>query len=337
MKRLFKRVSFLLCLLFLANHLYSQQRTVTGAVFSKQDNLPLSGVSIAVKGTSIGTLTDDEGKFTITAPVSSSQLEIKHVGYLSQTVPIGSGSALQVSLDIDRAQLGEVVVVGYGTAERKTLSTSVGSIKASQMESLPITNIADAFNGRLAGVAAINGKGNPGTAPILRIRGFGSINAGSEPLYVIDGMISNVAQFGALDPTSVEAVDVLKDAAAGAIYGSRAGNGVIVVTTKKGKSGQARFSYNATAGIQEVSKKVELLDGKGYIAFAKEGYQNENKPIPEYLNASYPNTDWQDEIFRTAPFQNHQLSVSGGTDKIKYYLSGNILDNQGIIITTSYK
>jgi len=337
MKRLFKQVSFLLCLLFFVNHLYSQQRTVTGAVFSKQDNLPLSGVSIAVKGTSIGTITDDEGKFTITAPAGSSQLEIKHVGYLSQTVPIGSGSALQVSLDIDRAQLGEVVVVGYGTAERKTLSTSVGSIKSSQMESLPITNIADAFNGRLAGVAAINGKGNPGTAPILRIRGFGSINAGSEPLYVIDGMISNAAQFGALDPTSVESVDVLKDAAAGAIYGSRAGNGVIVVTTKKGKSGQARFSYNATAGIQEVSKKVELLDGKGYIAFAKEGYQNENKPIPEYLNASYPNTDWQDEIFRTAPFQNHQLSVSGGTDKIKYYLSGNILDNQGIIITTSYK
>ncbi|MEP7257857.1 MAG: SusC/RagA family TonB-linked outer membrane protein, partial [Flavitalea sp.] len=337
MKRLLLRPFMFCVLLILANSLSAQNRIVTGSVISGQDGQPLSGVSIAVTGTKTGTITDDSGNFSISVSGANAKLQIVHVGYLPQTISVGSNASLQISLAIDVSQLGEVVVVGYGTANRKTLTTAVGSIKAEQLASLPITNIADAFTGRLSGVSAISGKGAPGSAPILRIRGYGSINAGSEPLYVIDGMISNAAQFGALDPTSVETVDVLKDAAAGAIYGSRAGNGVVVVTTKKGKTGKTKFAYNVNAGAQQLSKKVKLLNTDEFLQYAKEGYENDNQPVPAWYNQTFPNTDWQDAIFKTAPFQNHQLSVSGGTDKVKYYLSGNILDNQGIAITTYYK
>lgn len=316
-----------------------QNNTVTG-ILTDSNGETLIGATVMVKGTTTGAVTDIDGKYSVNVPNDNAVLTFSYIGYTPQEVTVGNKRDINVTMNEDTNTMNEVVVIGYGTSSKKKLTTSVASLKTDNIQEMPITNVGDAFAGQMSGISADNGTGAPGATPVIRIRGYGSINAGSEPLYVIDGVMATATQFAALNPKSIQTIDVLKDAAAGAIYGSRAGNGVIQVTTKKGKMGPARFSVNATFGIQQLEKKVDVLDRDQWLNLAREAYTNEGIAIPEFYsrpNDAYANTDWQDAIYRNSTFQNYQVSASGGDDKFKYYIDGNVLDNEGIMITTYNK
>lgn len=317
-----------------------QKKTTVTGVLTDEKGEPLIGASILEKGTTNGVITDINGNYQITTSDPATTLVFSYVGYTNQEVKVNGKNRMNITMGEDQQLLDEVVVIGYGTSSKKKLTTSVGSLKGGNIEEQPITNIGDAFAGQMSGITAENGTGAPGAAPVIRVRGYGSINAGSEPLYVIDGIMAGASQFAALNPKSIEKIDVLKDAAAGAIYGSRAGNGVIVVTTKKGKTGEAKFAVNATFGIQQLEKKVDVLDREDYMSMLKESYSNDGLELPALYSRpinTYANTDWQNEIFRNSTYQNFQISASGGDEKFKYYIDGNILDNEGIMITTYSK
>ena len=309
----------------------AQSVTITGTVTDTNGD-PLPGAAVSVKGTSQGTATDANGFYSLQVPGGNATLVFSYIGFTVQEVVVGERRTINVTLSEDTRQIEEVVVIGYGTASAKKLTTSVSKIDGNKLTDLPITNVANAFTGNISGVLVEEGSGAPGALPVIRIRGYGSINAGSEPLYVIDGMIVTSAEFAVLNPKSVESVNVLKDAAAGAIYGSRASNGVVIVTTKGGK-GNARISYNTTMGLQHIERKIPVLNTAEFIEYTKKAYANAGQTAP-VLNPDIADTNWQDEIFRTGFFQNHQLSASGSSEKVDYRVTANYVGNEGIILTT---
>lgn len=304
--------------------------SVTGTVTSTSGET-LPGVSIVVRGSTTGTVSDVSGRYSLTVPENAT-LVFSSIGYVEQEVVLAGRSVVDVILVEDVRSLDEVVVVGYGTESTRKLTTAVAKVTEEQIADMPISNVADAFTGNISGVMVENASGAPGADPIIRIRGFGSINAGSEPLYVIDGMMVSSEEFGLLNPKSVESVSVLKDAAAGAIYGSRAGNGVIIVTTKGGQ-GKTKFTFNSTLGVQQVERTIDVLSGPEYVEYAKRAYEISGEEAPEFSD-QIANTNWQDEIFRTGVFHNHQISAGGGNENIRFNVSLNYLSNKGTIITT---
>lgn len=304
-------------------------REISGNVTNEQGE-SLSGVNVVVKGAAMSTSTDHDGNYNIIVPDEQAILVFSYVGYATEEVEVGARTVINVSLKT-MAALDEVVVVGYGSESVKKLTTSVSTIKAAQINDQPIANIADAFTGNVSGVLVEQSSGRPGDVPVVRIRGYGSINAGSEPLYIVDGMIVPIEDFRFLNPKSVESISVLKDAAAGAIYGSRAGNGVIIVTTKSGK-GKPKFSYNSTVGLNYVEKKIPVLSGPEYIEYSKKAYAASGQEAPVF-SSNVANTNWQDEIFRTGLFQNHQISANGSSESIRYNLAFNYMGNKGTILT----
>jgi TonB-linked SusC/RagA family outer membrane protein len=308
-----------------------QQQRVSGKVTDKSGT-PIPGVSVIITGTSQGTITDTKGDYSVDIPKSAKSLTFTFVGMQPQEITIGTLAQINVTMSESSIGLGEVVVVGYGTSTTKKLTTSISKIDSKQLTDLPITNVANSFTGNVSGVLVEQGSGAPGATPVIRVRGYGSINAGSEPLYVIDGMIVTSTEFSLLNPKSVESINVLKDAAAGAIYGSRAGNGVVIITTKAGE-GKAKFSYNALVGFQNIEKKIPVLSGPEFIQYTKEAYAASNNPVPVFAS-DVANTNWQDEIFRTGMIQNHQFTANGSSEKVKYNISFNYLGEEGIILTT---
>ena len=306
-------------------------RTIHGQVLDDEGN-PLSGASVRIRGADGATVSDASGHFKLEKVHGDAILEISYVGYTLQVVPVRGRSSFTVALRKMSSALTETVVVGYGSSSKAKLTTSVAIVKKEQLNDLAITNLADAFTGNVSGVMVEDGGGGPDDLPVIRVRGYGSINAGSEPLYVIDGMIATSNEFSLLNPKSIQSISILKDAAAGAIYGSRAGNGVVIVTTKGGQ-GKAKFSYNTTVGIQKVERKIDVLSGPEYIQYADKAYANSGLPAPVF-SPGIANTNWQDQIFRTGIYQNHQISASGGNDNFKYNVSLNYLGNQGVVITT---
>lgn len=306
-------------------------KTIVGQILDKEGN-PLSGATIRIKGTNTATVSDASGHFKLERVGENAILEISYVGLTSQAISVRGKSSFSITLGKRSSLLLESVVIGYGTSSKDKLTTSVSTVKKEQINDLAITNISDAFTGNVSGVLVEDGSGGPGDAPIIRVRGYGSINAGSEPLYVIDGMIVTSNEFGLLDPKSVQSVTILKDAAAGAIYGSRAGNGVVIVTTKAGQ-GKSKFTYSTTVGLQEVAKKIDVLSGPEYIDYAKKTYAAEGLPEPVFA-PDVANTNWQDAIFQTGVYQNHQISANGGNENVKYNISLSYLGNQGVVLTT---
>ncbi|WP_461055111.1 SusC/RagA family TonB-linked outer membrane protein [Spirosoma arcticum] len=323
----------------------------------------LPGVSIIVKGTSKGTNTDQNGNFQISIPAGNSILVFSFVGYEPQEVAVGNRSNLTISLKTDQKSLNEVVVVGYGTQRKKDLTGAVASVGATEIKNVVANNGLTAIAGLVAGVQITQGNGRPGANPVVRIRGNGSFNASNTPLIVVDGLPLNSADdFNLINPADIESMDILKDAASAAIYGSRGGNGVIIVTTKKGKSGAAKITLNYYTGIQQVSKYVDLLNRDENIAYVKEttnqewlraggnpatpngsrsiagNGNNQRFNYPAILDnpGSLPDTDWQREIFQSAPVNNYQVSAQGGTDKVTYYISGNYFQQAGVVKTTSF-
>jgi TonB-linked SusC/RagA family outer membrane protein len=344
---------------------------------------PLIGASIKVKGADKGTVTDLDGNFNLTVAVGEPvTLIISYVGYEEQIikdfVATQSSNNLNISLKSTSTNLSTLVVTGYGTRAKRDLTGSVASVQAKDIKEQAVTSFDQALVGKMAGVQVIQTSGAPGGNVSIRIRGVSSISAGNNPLFVIDGIpvtndtrsasggINGYEQpfnpLASLNPSDIESIDVLKDAASAAIYGSRGSGGVVLITTKKGKSGQLRINYDGSYGMQEVNKHVDVLDAYEYAQVVYDGHNNAyfdavptGKPtdpnsirpvnpalrvphqIAPYLagQQGLTNTDWQNEIFRQAPMQSHTLSFSGGTDNITFLFSGSYLNQDGIVINNN--
>jgi len=345
--------------------------SLKGQVIDAQTQAPMLGVSIAVKGTTLGTTTDGEGKYSLTIDAADPVVVFSFIGYGRQEHPIGNMNVLNVSLTANMENLNQVVVIGYGTQTRKDLTTAIGSVKGTELKDQPVLNYEQALVGKLAGVQVLQTSGEPGRSLSFRIRGTTSITAGNAPLFVVDGVpLERQGQASeSLNPNDIASVEVLKDASAAAIYGSRGANGVVIITTKQGSAKGLKVGYNQLTGIQLVSKKISMLDAYGYASLAKDGHDNawidfaagNSAATPDsdrgtveaagwYWNQTPPdlypylenqqgltNTDWQDEIFRQAAFSNHSLNFTGGNDQIKYYVAGNYTSQQGVVINSNYK
>ncbi|GAB4021516.1 SusC/RagA family TonB-linked outer membrane protein [Spirosoma koreense] len=308
----------------------------------KGESLP--GVNVVIKGSIRGTTTDTDGRYQLAVPDEKTVLVFSFVGYTSQEIPVGTKAVLDVQLQPDDKSLNEVVVIGYGTVKKSDLTGSVAKIGEADIKATPIVSFDRAMQGRVAGVQVVSNSARPGGTSTIRIRGSGSVNASNDPLYVVDGFPIN-GSLNSINSDDIESIDVLKDASATAIYGSRGSNGVVLVTTKRGKAGKTVISYDGYYGVQTVRHKIPLLNAQQFADFVNEARQNNggkpyfdgssaDQPMPSTLGSG---TDWQDQIFRAAPIQNHQLSAQGGTDKSRYAISFGYFNQQGIIVNSNFK
>ncbi|HET7179069.1 MAG TPA: SusC/RagA family TonB-linked outer membrane protein, partial [Chryseosolibacter sp.] len=316
---------------------------ISGRVTSDNgDALP--GVNVVEKGTTNGTVTNNNGEYTLTVANENATLVFSFIGYINQEVAVGGRSAIDVTLMEDVTSLQEVVVVGYGTQKKSDLTGAITSVKAEDLTLMPTQRVDQALQGRAAGVLVLNTDGAPGGNTTIRIRGMNSILGGNDALIVVDGLQG--INLNTINPNDIESIEVLKDASATAIYGSRGANGVILVTTKHGQTGKPSLTYSINAGWQKLSHKLDLMNAGDYARTinASRATDNLNGPPPpifsdEEIAAFDRNggTDWQDEIYQVAPIQNHNLSISGGIKGLKYFISGGYLDQKGILINSSYK
>jgi TonB-dependent starch-binding outer membrane protein SusC len=321
----------------------AQDVTVNGTI-NDESGLPVPGATISVKGTNKATASDFDGKFQISVP-SNGTLTVTFVGYVTVQEAVNGRTKLDIKLRPESQNLNEVVVVGYGTQKKSVVTGSISSVKAKDLESLPITRVEQALQGRVSGVSIAANAGQPGSASTIRIRGFTTLN-NNDPLWVVDGVIVDNGGIGYLNQSDIESIEVLKDGASGAIYGSRAAAGVILVTTKKGKAGKISVSYTGYAGTSQAAKKIDLLDASQYVTILNEAYVNGGKPAP-FATTTTPTptnplglidygkgTNWQDVIFNDhAQRYSHELSFSGGNDTSTFYMSFGLTDQEGIITT----
>ena len=325
----------------------AQTRQVTGTVLSAADRSPLPGVSVLVKGTNVGTATGGDGTFSLPVAGSEAVLVYSFVGFETVEVRVGSSATVEpVRLREKSTSLNDVVVVGYGTQRRQDLTGSVASISAAQVAEVPISRPEQILQGRVSGVQVTQTNSEPGGGLSIRIRGTNSINSGNEPLFVIDGF-PGVGDLNSINPSDIESIEVLKDASATAIYGSRGANGVVIVTTKKGKAGRNVIDFEAYTGVSNVRKPYELLNATQFATYLNDvqtlnNQENPTQPralpyTPEQIAGLGAGTDWQKEIFRTARMSNYQLGFSGGTDATRYNMSFNYFDQQGTIINSGFK
>ncbi|MBB6235566.1 TonB-linked SusC/RagA family outer membrane protein [Pedobacter sp. AK013] len=354
--------------------------TIKGRV-TDEKNLPLPGVSVRLKGTAQVVSTNPDGEFQVATEQRQPTLIFTYVGYRTQEV-LYKGEVLSVKLEPDQSKLEEILVVGYGTQKKSDVLGSVATFNAKAVDEKPISRIEQALIGQMAGVQVRQQTGMPGAGLSIQVRGAGSITAGNEPLYVLDGFPLDIASQNAaggisnspldnLNPNDIESVQVLKDAAAGAIYGSRAANGVVIITTKKGVAGRPKISVNAKAGTSSVSRKVDMLSADEWVAQATElansvwvasgtgrtaSQTNAERAAilglaagtintsymtdPRWAQAGHPGldyVDWQDAVFTQAPYQNYEASASGGTENVNYFISGNYLNQNGTLLNSNFK
>jgi len=308
---------------------YPQQVRISGQVTEADTGEPLPGVSILVKGTSSGTTTDMNGQYSLNA-AEGDVLQFSYIGFLMQEKTVGNQTTLDISMQPDLEQLDEVVVVGYGSVSKSDLTGSVSSVKSEELTAFPTVDATQALQGRAAGVQITANNGAPGSAYKVRVRGGTSINASSDPIFVVDGLVGGVLP----PPEDIASIEVLKDASATAIYGSRGANGVILVTTKRGSTDKTNISFSSAFSTQEEINRIDMLNASqftDYITDANPNFDRYTGP-----NGETYNTDWQDEIFRRGAIQNYHLSVSGGTDKMKYYVSGVYYDQVGVIKNSDF-
>jgi TonB-linked SusC/RagA family outer membrane protein len=327
----FLKIQFLLLLLFSAVTLASAQtRTVTGTITSAEDNSPLPGANVFVKGTTRGTVTNLDGLYTIDLQPGDEILVFSYIGYKDQEISAASQSVIDVVLAPQPIGIDEIVVIGYGTIRKSDLTGSVSSVKADDLVKITSVNPEQSLQGKVAGVNVTSTSGAPGAGPVVRVRGVGTFN-NSSPIFVVDGVILDNISF--LNSGDIASMEVLKDASATAIYGSRGANGVIIITTKSGSVSQAKpvFNFSSEVGLQQLNKKIDLLNGREFAIISNEIRAGSFNNID-----AVPNTDWQDLVFRTALMQNHQFSASGATDLATYYFGVGILLQDGIIPKSSY-
>ena len=332
------------------------ERDISGQVTDLATEEPLPGVNVIVKGTSLGTVTDAAGNYQLNVPDNADTLVFTFVGYEREEVEIGSQTIINVDLVPDLQSLSEVVVVGYGTQERSSVTGSIASVKGEELRQVVAAQPNAMLQGRVAGVQVVQNSGAPGAEIFLRIRGTSSLRADTRPLYVIDGVpMNNTNQddftagqrssaLANINPNDIESIEILKDAAATAIYGSRGSNGVVLITTRRGEEGKATFNFDGYYGLQSVWKTFDLLDGAGFSNTLREAIDNRNAlagaiirdptsdEYEEALRVTGQDTDWQDEVFQVAPTSNYNLSVSGGEGKITTFASLGVFNQEGTII-----
>lgn len=351
-----KLIMLMTSLWLLSGIAYSQERSLQGMVMNAKTKEPLPGVGIKTKDGTKSSVTDAEGRFRIVISPNTKSLIISSIGYETKEVPVQQQGLLRIELVEQEQSLDEVVVVGYGTQTKRAVTGAVASISHEKFQDRSFSNVAQSLAGQLAGVNISQSQGAPGQSPNIRIRGTSSITAGTNPLYVVDGMPIENFNLNNINPQDIESVEVLKDASSAAIYGSRGANGVVLVTTKLGKAGTTHVGFNYEYGIQKVSRRIDLMDAQQYIQYYIDAHNNGWINSGEGRSASDPNsvrtkpfqipedftdpvkraalgtgTDWQDLMFRTAPSHQAQLSVSGGTEKTQFLFSGNYLDQEAVL------
>ncbi len=329
MKRNLRWLVPLLAILLTTGTLWAQQHTVSGNI-TDETGFGMPGVTIIESGTLNGTITDIEGNFTITVASADAILEVSYVGYKTQKINIIGRSNIDISIEPALEILDEIVVIGYGTQKKKVVTGSIASIDAEKITETPVLRVEQALQGRTAGVQVTNLSGQPGEAPTIRIRGTGT-TGNADPLYVVDGMV--VGGIDYLNPGDIESIDVLKDAASAAIYGARAANGVVLITTKSGKEGTMSVTYSGYYGLQNAARHIDMLDAENYRMLMNEGARVAGLSEPFDMNeVPRHNTNWQDALFVTnAPMTNHEISVAGGSEKSTYASSLSYFSQEGII------
>lgn len=355
------------------NTIFLLQAPVTGTVIDGNTNEALPGVSVIIKGTTRGVITDLDGKFSIEASPTE-VLMFSFIGYIAQEISVGNKTVIDIALIPDIIDLSEVVFIGYGSQKKSDLTGAITSVSEKMLKAQPVSSIDQALQGKAAGVIIMQTSGSPAGGVSIMVRGASSIQASSQPLYVIDGIpISNQTTGGnasydggqggqvsnplaSINPDDITNIEILKDASATAIYGARGANGVILITTKRGKEGQNNLSFNMYTGFQQIPKKLNILSSEGYARYRLMQEMNDinSDEYPNYVNQldpesdfipfttlhpdSFPvSTNWQDEMYQTAPMQNYHLSANGGTEKMKYSLSGGYHSKDGILIGSSYE
>ena len=336
-------------------------KKITGTVVDASG--PVIGASVVVKGTSNGVATDFDGNFTLNANPGQT-LVISYIGYLNKEVKISANQTnYKITIEEDKQMLDEVVVVGYGTMKKSDLAGASATMDEKAIKGSNITNIDQSFQGRVTGVTAVQTSGAPGSSSSIRVRGQATINAGAEPLYVVDGVImqgggnsgadfglgdalgngsvSTVSPLSTINPSDIVSMEILKDASATAIYGAQGANGVVLITTKRGKAGEAKFTYDGSVTVQRQTKRLNMLNLREFAEFYNDMAQQGEIYTPDetYSDPSIlgKGTNWQDAVFRTAWQHQHQVSAQGGTDAVKYFISGGLMNQQGTIIGSNFK
>ncbi len=349
-----RKVLLLGLTLFLASAVaFAQSRVITGTVTSTEDDLGVPGATVLVKGTTIGTATDLDGRYSISVPAGSDVLVFSFVGLRSQEVTIGNQTTVNVALEPDVQALSEFVITSYGDQSKREITGAIASVKGEVFENLPMQSFDRAMQGRIAGVQVTSTSGAPGGTLNVRIRGVGSINAGNEPLYIVDGVqlgggsLSSQGPQNALasiNPNDIESIEVLKDAAAASIYGAQAANGVVLITTKKGKKGATQTKVSVQEGIVQPLNLYEVMNATQLATIKRDAYINAGRnpanAAATYGNPEDPNLksyDWVDELYRNGRLSIYDLSVSGGDEKTNFYVSGAYTKQEGQIIQSSYE
>ena len=348
-----------LVLMFLSISMMAQKVPVSGTVSDQTG--PVIGASVIEKGTTNGTMTDNDGHFTLTVS-KGAVIEISSIGYKTQEITVGAQTNFTVTMSEDNEFLDEVVVVGYGSMKKSDLAGASVSMKESDLKGSIISSLDQSLQGRAAGVTAVTTSGAPGSSSSIRVRGQATINANAEPLYVIDGVIvqgggntgadfglgdalgngkvSTISTLSTINPADIVSMEILKDASATAIYGAQGANGVVLITTKHGKSGEAKFSYDGMVAMSRQAVRLNMMNLREYAQYynemIEEGDIYETNPYYATPSLLGKGTNWQDEIFRTAWQHQHQLSAQGGSDKVQYYVSGSYMDQQGTIIGSNF-
>lgn len=348
-----------LVLMFLSISMMAQKVPVSGTVSDQTG--PVIGASVIEKGTTNGTMTDNDGHFTLTVS-KGAVIEISSIGYKTQEITVGAQTNFTVTLSEDNEFLDEVVVVGYGSMKKSDLAGASVSMKESDLKGSIISSLDQSLQGRAAGVTAVTTSGAPGSSSSIRVRGQATINANAEPLYVIDGVIvqgggntgadfglgdalgngkvSTISPLSTINPADIVSMEILKDASATTIYGAQGANGVVLITTKHGKSGEAKFSYDGMVAMSRQAVRLNMMNLREYAQYYNERIEEGDiyETNPYYATPSLlgKGTNWQDEIFRTAWQHQHQLSAQGGSDKVQYYVSGSYMDQQGTIIGSNF-
>lgn len=351
MRRILKTTGACILLLTFCfqNQLLAQGKQITGTVTSSENKQPAAGITVSVKGTRTATTTDNEGNFKLTVPDNATVLVFSGVSFTTQEVTIAGKSIVNVELAAEAKSLDDVVVIGYQTVRRKDLLASVSSIGSKELKDIPINSAAEALNGRLAGVTATTAEGSPDADIRIRVRGGMSITGDNSPLYVIDGVqMENALSF--ISPQDIQSIDVLKDASATAIYGARGANGVIVITTKSGKKGKPKITYNGFVGIKTLAKKLDVLDPYDFVFYQSERSRGSNTDSTSFTNnfghtwdtlnvyKDIDKIDWQEEAFgRTGIATTHNLGVGGGTKAFTYNFGYTYNNEKAIVLNSDYK
>lgn len=350
------KLAIIICILMqftIGFHLNAQEKSTYSGVVAESDGSSITGVSVVIKNTLTGTSTDIDGYFSIEAS-EGAVLVFSFLGFEEQEIVLTRNKYLSVIMKPEYNSLEEVVVVGYGHLKKADLTASISSVKAEDLVRTSITSLDQGLQGRAAGMVVLNTSGQPGAGTSIRIRGASSINGTNEPLYVIDGIpvmgddvssglvhSPSLNPLASINPNDVESISVLKDASATAIYGARGANGVVLITTKRGSKGKIKTSVNMYYGIQQISKTMDMLNAEQLAVLANEAADNANIDrkliFADLNNLRKKSTDWQSEIFRSAPIQNYEVGFSGGSDKSLYFLSVNFFSQDGIIIGSDYK